>query len=484
MTQVNEQEELNELLVYRVEHEEIVKSALRVIIVEDNPSDAELMVWRLKKEKFLMDWQRVESEADYLTALKSNCDLILSDWSLPEFSGLRALQITRELNLDIPFIIISGSIGEDSAVNALHQGASDYLLKDRPERLGQAVRNALEEKRLRDHHKLAKLELQKTHDFLNNLLNYANAPIIVWDGNLEITRFNHASERLTGLSFKEVAGKELDILFPPESRDASLALMGETLNGKHWKSVEIPIFNRNGDVRIVLWNSANLYEPETHTLNATIAQGQDITERKQAEALLQKTSEELRQAYDATLEGWSNALELRERETAGHSQRVVQTTLKIARVMGINENELVHYQRGALLHDIGKMGIPDAILMKPGPLNDDEWEIMRQHPVYAYNLLCKIPFLLPALDIPYYHHEKWDGSGYPKKLKGEVIPLAARIFAIVDVWDALSFDRPYRKAWTEEKVMEYLKEKSGTQFDPQVVDTFLGLMKSVGNYCK
>lgn len=203
---------------------------------------------------------------------------------------------------------------------------------------------------------------------------------------------------------------------------------------------------------------------------------QDITEQKQADVVLWQTTQELKTAYDATLQGWSNALEMRERETAGHSQRVVQLTLEMARMLDFSDEEIVHIQRGALLHDIGKMGIPDSILLKPGPLSEDEWVIMRLHPTYAYRLLSKIPYLLPALDIPYCHHEHYDGSGYPRGLKGKEIPLAARIFAIVDVWDALLSDRPYRPAWTEEAVLNYLKSQSEKLFDPEVVEKFYKLV--------
>ncbi|HEX8228496.1 MAG TPA: PAS domain S-box protein [Chloroflexia bacterium] len=190
---------------------------------------------------------------------------------------------------------------------------------------------------------------------------------------------------------------------------------------------------------------------------------------------LQQSNLELALAYDVTLEGWSRALDLRDKETEGHSQRVTEMTARLARYMGVHETEMSHIRRGALLHDIGKLGIPDAVLLKPGPLTEEEWEIMRLHPVYAYQWLASIEFLRPALDIPYCHHEKWDGTGYPRGLKGEQIPLAARIFAIVDVWDALRSDRPYRPAWPEEKVREHLKELSGTHFDPRVVADFLSL---------
>jgi len=187
---------------------------------------------------------------------------------------------------------------------------------------------------------------------------------------------------------------------------------------------------------------------------------------------LERSNMELRLAYNNTLEGWAKALELRDFETEGHSQRVTDLTIQIARAVGIPDDELVHVQRGALLHDIGKMGIPDHILLKDGPLDDDEWEIMRKHPLYAHDMLSTITFLRPALDIPLYHHEKWNGTGYPYGLAAEAIPLAARVFAIVDVWDALSSNRPYRPAWPQAKILALIHSESGKHFDPNVVTAF------------
>jgi PAS domain S-box-containing protein len=188
---------------------------------------------------------------------------------------------------------------------------------------------------------------------------------------------------------------------------------------------------------------------------------------------LQRSNVELTLAYDTTLEGWARALELRDYETEGHAQRVLEMTLRLARAMGMGDTELAHVRRGALLHDIGKLAIPDAILFKPGALAEDEWCIMCQHPVFAHELLSPIAYLRPALDIPYCHHEKWDGTGYPRGLQGEQIPLAARVFAVVDVWDALLSDRPYRPAWSEDKVLEYIRDQAGKHFDPQVVEMFM-----------
>ena len=196
---------------------------------------------------------------------------------------------------------------------------------------------------------------------------------------------------------------------------------------------------------------------------------------------LQRSNVQLALAYDTTLEGWSRALDLRDKETEGHTQRVTEITERLAHAMGVPDVNLVHVRRGALLHDIGKMGIPDSILMKPGPLTDEEWVVMRKHPIYAYDLLSPIDYLRPALDIPYCHHEKWDGTGYPRGLKGEQIPLTARIFAVVDVWDALLSDRPYRNAWSMEKVREHIRAGSGTHFDPKVVEAFLMTEKQLSS---
>lgn len=191
---------------------------------------------------------------------------------------------------------------------------------------------------------------------------------------------------------------------------------------------------------------------------------------------LQRANSGLSLAYDRTIEGWAKALEVRDIETKGHSKRVTLLTDQLASSMSYKESELVHLRRGAMLHDIGKIGIPDSILFKPGKLTDEEWNVMRTHPQIAYDLLSTIDFLKPALDIPRYHHEKWDGSGYPRGLESDLIPQAARIFAVVDVYDALSSDRPYRKHWKKDRVLEFIRAQSGVHFDPEVVEKFLKIM--------
>lgn len=190
----------------------------------------------------------------------------------------------------------------------------------------------------------------------------------------------------------------------------------------------------------------------------------------------ERLAQEVVAAYDQTIQGWAKALELRDKETEGHSWRVTGLTVAVAQELGLPSDSLDDIRRGALLHDIGKMGIPDSILLKPGPLDDAEWEVMRRHPDMAVAALTGIGFIARAVEIPWCHHEKWDGSGYPRGLAGDDIPIGARIFAVVDVWDALSTDRPYREAWPQERVVGHLRSQAGTHFDPDVVDAFLRVL--------
>lgn len=253
--------------------------------------------------------------------------------------------------------------------------------------------------------------------------------------------------------------------------------------------------NINTEVSVETFGSTFFYEVKSTVLVdkhqrslGRVFVSRDVTERIELQTSLQKINEELeervkertwelQESYDTTLEGWARALEMRDKETKDHSQRVTDQTVKLAQAMGIAGDDLIQIRRGAILHDIGKMGIPDEILGKRGELTIAERKIVQRHPIYSYELLSQIPFLEKALDIPYCHHEHWDGSGYPRGLKGEEIPLAARIFSVVDVWDAVQSDRPYNHVWPKKKAIQYLKDESGKYFDPECVDVFLDLVE-------
>src|SRR5688500_74384 len=328
---------------------------LKVLLIEDSPDDAELLSRELKRAGREFKSRRVDEMGHLKEALQESAwDVVLADHSGPHIDSSRALAVVRGLDADVPFIIVSGTISEETAIEAMKAGASDYLTKGRLARL---------------------------------------VPVI--ERELRQAEERRSRRRL------EAEGRE----------------------------------------------------------------------REQRAAL------ELALAYDATLEGWARALELRDSETEGHSRRVAALTDQLALAMGVPDEARVHIHRGALLHDIGKMAVPDGILLKPGSLNEDEWKILRQHPAHAVELLSPIEYLQPALDIPAYHHERWDGTGYPHGLKGEGIPLAARLFAVADVWDALVHARPYRKAWSVIEVTRHLESLAGSHLDPDIVEVFLKLVR-------
>jgi PAS domain S-box-containing protein len=284
---------------------------------------------------------------------------------------------------------------------------------------------------------------------------------------------NEGFTKITGYTREDVIGKtslELDIWAIPAQREVlvkGLREMGVVNN------LEAQFRFKDGSMSTGLM-SARVIEIDNEKCIISITR--DISDRKQAENDLLYAHAQLEEAYNATLEGWVRALEIREHDTADHSRRVVELTVSMATRMGFSGEELLHIQRGALLHDIGKMGVPDNILLKPGSLTAEEWTIMRYHPVYAHALLEEIEYLVPAMEIPYCHHERWDGKGYPRGLSSEEIPLSARIFAVIDVYDALLSDRPYRPAWSMDDVKQYLLDQKGKQFDPRVVDEFLSFI--------
>lgn len=577
-----------------------MSKSLQVLILEDQPADAELMVYELHHAGFEIEWQRVDTAADYVAHLNPNLDLILADYSLPQFDASRALDILQKQNLDIPFIIITGAVGEEVAVACIKQGAADYLLKDRLTRLGEAVNLALQKKDLRQEREQALMALQASEERFRSIFELAPVGIAIVDNQghfiqvnqacqdmfgYQITEFRHltfsnlthsddlatsrylfqrvldqeidyfrlekryfhksgrliwsdttvfavqhadnilrhtiavlhditerkeaeesaqylativessddaiigktldgtivswntGAEQIYGYSAADVISQHINILVPDGQPDETPYILGKICLGEAVKHYETVQQCKLGDLVNVSLTISPIRDKNGQITGAsTIAH--DITNRKRAEAQIRQANIRLAQAYDETLAGWAKALELRDQETEGHSQRVTEMTVQLAEAMGFSEAELVHVRRGALLHDIGKMGIPDNILLKPGPLTEEEWQIMRQHPVYAYEMLSPIEYLKPALIIPCYHHERWDGSGYPRGLKGTEIPLAARIFAVVDVWDALTSDRPYRSAWSPAKAYAHICEQSGTSFDPQVVQMFRQL---VGN---
>jgi putative nucleotidyltransferase with HDIG domain len=649
---------------------------LRILIIEDSKDDAHLILREVQRAGYEIASERVETDEAMQTALERQAwDLIICDFSLPHFSAPNALELLKKSGLDIPFIIVSGTIGEESAVSALKAGAHDFIIKGNFARLIPAIERELKEADVRRERRERERELEaiaavsstlrttKTLDeMLSRLLDQALAvvrgeagSIWLYDPTIDIIERKLQrgwSEEYIGSSFKPgegipglvvQLGKALiarefhsDPQLPEESRDQIPPGVGgacvplhaeENIVGVMFINVSLPREITTGEIRILNalaeiggnWiHRMHLHEQTvkqlerlaalrsidlaisnildlqvtlkilinevirqlhvdaasvlliqagsgrleyvagqgfyTRNIEATdlrigegsagraalgrrrveipnlasfegkftraqlladegfvsyyavplITKGEvkgvlEVFQRSRLtpdrewldflETLggqtaiavenamlfqgLQRSNFELAMAYDATIEGWSRALDLRDHETEGHTQRVTDMTLKLARKIGLNDERLVWIRRGALLHDIGKMGIPDGILLKPEELTEEEQQIMRQHPQLAYDMLAPIAYLRDSLNIPYCHHEKWDGTGYPRGLSGTQIPLEARLFAIVDVWDAITTDRPYRKSWPKKKALEYIREQSERHFDPHLVEVFV-----------
>ncbi len=611
---------------------------LHLLLLEDSDDDALLVLRELKRGGFDVTYERLETAEAMHTALEQEkFDLVICDYKMPRFDGLTALKLLRQMDPDLPFLLVSGTIDEVLAVTAMKGGANDYVMKQNLARLVPAVARELREAEVRRERRRAERAqreaeakyraivenmedglFQSTPEGRYVMANPALARIfgyaspeqlmaevtdierqiyvdperrvefkrlmaehgrlsgfeyqarrkdgrVIWiSENAQATAFYYEGtirdvterkraeaeikrqlERLAALRAIDTAitssldlrltldvvlkqviaqlgvdaadvlllsshlqtleyaagrgfrhkGIERTRLRVGEGQAGHAALQRQTLsipnlaeaevtlaqalllNGEDFQSHHVVPLITKGQVKGVLevFHRAPL-DPDPEWLNflETLAgQAAIAIENTSLFDGLQRANMELILAYDATIEGWSRALDLRDKETEGHTQRVAEITERLARAMGLSEAELVHIRRGALLHDMGKMGVRDHILLKPGKLTDEEWVIMRKHPVYAYEMLSPIVYLQKALDIPYCHHEKWDGTGYPRGLKGEQIPLAARIFAVADVWDALRSDRPYRPAWPEEKVREYIRSEAGKHFEPGVVETFL-----------
>ncbi|MBI3738310.1 MAG: HD domain-containing protein, partial [Chloroflexi bacterium] len=305
-------------------------------------------------------------------------------------------------------------------------------------------------------------------------------PVVVLDANNRVIDLNPATAKLLGIQPSQALGWPASEVFAEWK--SLMGMFSGTLEIRTDVSKMI-----DGRMRHYELHISPLRDRRQRTLGRVFVLN-DVTERAELQNKLQslnedlehrvrERTEELAEAYDTTLEGWAKALELRDKETEGHSRRVTDLTMKLALELNIHEDDLLQIYRGAILHDIGKMAVPDEILRKAGKLNEQEWEIVHRHPMIAYELLSPIPYLKKAMDIPYCHHEKWDGSGYPRGLKGEDIPLSARIFAVADVWDAVQSDRPYNKGWPRQEATEYIRQQSGKHFDPNVVNAFIKLIE-------
>jgi PAS domain S-box-containing protein len=405
-------------------------------------------------------------------------DLIIADWRLPDGESMELLPENPN-PLSTPIILMTSHGNERIAVEALKSGALDYVVKspesmlDMPHIAERAIAQwAIRAERV----KMQKAVLESEAQF-RLLAENASDMISRLSTDGHILYLSPACETILGYTPEELIGTlSFDII-----HEQDRSFVKNLFKEKKYDTTYIITYQAQHKDGYFVWletSARPILDRKSDSISEIQTASRDITERKKAERALQDAHFDLQEAYQKTIEGWVHALDLRDRETEGHTQRVSELTMVVAKTLGFSDEELTHIRRGALLHDMGKMAIPDEILQKPAPLSEAEWVKMRHHPLYAYEMLSPIAYLLPSLDIPFCHHERWDGSGYPRGLKGEEIPIAARLFAIVDVWDALSNDRPYRKKLPREEVITYLREKSGHLFDPKLAEVFLSVMEA------
>lgn len=457
----------------------MMENSIHILLIEDDLAHAELIQRAFEDrgdEAKLTIAHSLTEARKFLNEFQPA--LIIADWRLPDGDS-------SELLLDnpdepTPPIIIMTSYGsERNAVNVIKSGALDYIVKSSESMtdMPHIAERAIEQwKTIQDKEEI-QIQLTESEAQFRLLAENSSDMISKHDITGIFLYVSPACKTILGYDPDELTNTSVTLLVHPEDAKQVIDLLATP----DWNDVTVTVDYRarhkNGDY-VWIETTARLFYDDRNNRQEFQASSRNITERKEAEDALQRAHADLQEAYDKTIEGWVRALDLRDKETEGHTQRVTEMTMILAKVIGCSEDELVHIRRGALLHDMGKMGIPDEILQKPGPLTDDEWVIMRRHPELAYQMLSKIKYLEEAITIPYYHHERWDGSGYPHKLKGDNIPLQARLFAVVDVWDALSSDRPYRKKMRHNEVIDYLQKESGRLFDPQMVEQFIPLIPS------
>jgi HD-GYP domain-containing protein (c-di-GMP phosphodiesterase class II)/CheY-like chemotaxis protein len=500
------------------------QTPLRILFVEDSTDEVDLALGQLRDGGFEPAYERVDTDRNFrLALLRDSWDVVLCATPLPGFDARRAIELLRESGRDLGIVLLVRSADEEGLVEAARWGADDLVLKNRLDRLPVVVEHHLRQTAERWARREVELALERRDRILKTLGSVADRLCRTekWEEGLHevLARLGHAAgvdrisvfeadfrpegEVIAMLRAEWNAPDTVPRIHDPKMRALPLIATGfgewvETLaRGEpiSRRAVDLPLQQRRfleqydvGSLAAVpiafngeWWGGITIHARDANRTwpDAELAALRTVADTLGNAMALERARAELAEAYDLTIEGWARALAMRDHQSPGHGRRVAELSVRVAREMGLAEDEILHVRRGALLHDIGKLSVPDAILLKKGPLSESEWEVMKLHPVFAYELLSGIPYLAPALDIPYYHHERWDGTGYPRQLQGEEIPIAARIFAVVDVWDAMRSDRSYRQALSASFVRAYIRGAAGSMFDPRVVEAFDRVMDRV-----
>lgn len=444
--------------------------SLHVLIVEDMENDAMLLIRQLKKDGYLPEYKRVETAPEMEKALaERQWDIVLCDYKLPKFSGIKAIELLKETNKNIPVIVISGTIGEETAVECMKAGAHDYFMKGKLSRLAPAIERELKEAETRKKQKAAENALRESEEKYREMIDFLPIAIFEIDTTGALISFNKYSLDLFGYSQEEY-NKNMNALqfFAPGEENKFAENMKKVIGGTSIPGQEYLFLRKNSSTFPgLIYASSIIKENKIIGVRGAII---DITERKQ-------NFEKIRKALDATVRAMAATVETRDPYTAGHQQRVAHLAQAIAAEMKLDEEQIEGIRIAGLIHDIGKIAVPAEILTKPGKLTPLEYNLVKIHPQSGYDILKDIDFPWPVADAVFQHHERLDGSGYPQGIKSDSIILQARILAVADVVEAIASHRPYRPARGIEAAIEEIYKNSAILYDKDVVEACVKLIR-------
>jgi len=451
---------------------------LNVLMIEDSEDDALLLTRALKKNGYEPNIGRVQTARDMSRALESApWDIILCDFHMPAFSGTEAIDLLKKTGLDIPLIVVSGAIGEETALDCIHRGASDYIMKGNLTRLGMAVQRGMEEKAMRDHHRQDEEALRRSEEKYRTILESIGDGYFETDLAGNFTFFNDALQRIWGYAKEELTG--MNYRKYTDARTAKLLhqLYSQTYQtGNPGKVMDYEIIRKDGE-RLMLQQSFTLLKDSEGAVIGFRGIVRDVSHLKKLEREREETLEKLRQALESTIHAMAVTVESRDPYTAGHQRRVADLAYAMAVEMGLEPDRINGLRMASLIHDLGKISIPTEILTKPTKLTNIEFEIVKTHAQAGYEILKDIVFPWPIARIVLEHHEKMDGSGYPQHLKGDELLPESKILTVADVVEAMASHRPYRPSLSLQAALEEITRNRGILYDTDAVAACLTLFE-------
>ena len=455
-----------------------MKKQLKALIVEDSLDDVMLLVRELRRGGYDAVYKRVDTPEDMKVALKGrDWDVVLSDFRMPRFDAPGALKVLQESGQDVPFIVISGTVGEDVAVETMRSGANDYIMKSNLVRLVPAIRRELQEKEAHRQHRLTLDSLEESEEKFEALFHGSSDAIFIADPETRmLVDCNKQAERMTGWPREKILSMKADQLHPDDVLERTMRSFEKQVEGMAG-IVESEVVAALG-ARIPVSINASL----VRIGGKTYLQGifRDITERKKAELEQIESYNKMQVVMEGVIQAMASTVEMRDPYTAGHQRRVAKLATAIAADMDLPASDVEGVRMAAIIHDLGKIYVPSEILAKPGRISAMEFSMIKMHPKVGYDILKKIDFPWPVADIVVQHHERMDGSGYPDGLKGDAILVQARIIAVADVVEAMASHRPYRPALGIDVALDEISKGSGTRYDENAAAQCAALFREKG----